>query len=170
MSEPVDPVVAAACAKAGLVWVVAGGNRPQAVWFAWHDDAVLLVVGGGEQRDPVPPGTSTVEVQVPSKDTRARLVTFAAAVDQIHPGDPAWAAAVFRLRAGRLNASDTATVEQRWAASSRVLRLRPVGAPSQRPGAYDDGSGAVALQRSPAATVTWHPFHVGGRTSRRRSR
>ena len=173
MSGPVDPVVAAACAKAGLVWVVAGGAdgaRPQAVWFVWHDDAVVLVVGGGEQPDPVPAGATTVEVQVPSKDTRARLVTFAATVEQVDPDDPAWAAAVFRLRAGRLNAADTATIDQRWATSSRVLRLRPVGEPSQGPGRYDDGSGAVALQRSPATTVTWHPFHVGGRRRRRRSR
>lgn len=166
---PVDPLVAAACAKAGLVWVVAAGGPPQAVWHVWHDDAVLLVVGGGEQPDPVPAGLDTVQVRVPSKDNRALLVTFPASVARIGPDDADWEPAVFRLRAGRLNAPDTATLAERWALTSSVLRLRPVDV-AAGPGDHGEGSGAVRLLRSPATTVTWHPFHVGGRTRRRRSR
>lgn len=178
-TQPVDPLVAAACAKAGLVWVRAPGapeapgapgTAPQPVWHVWHADAVLLVVGGDEQRNPVPEGVGSVEVQVPSKDNRALLVTFPATVERLDPADPEWEAAVFRLQAGRLNAPDTATLAQRWAQTSTVLRLRPAGEPAQAPGRYDQGSGAVQLERSPATTVTWHPFHVGGRSRRRRYR
>jgi len=169
-APPVDPLVAAACAKAGLLWVLTPGGAPHVVWHVWHADAVLLVAGGDEQPDPVPAGARTVEVQVPSKDNRALLVTFPASVERLGPEHPDWEASVFRLAAGRLNAPDTATLAQRWARSSTVVRLRPAGEPVQAPGSYDDGSGAVQLQRSPATTVTWHPFHVGGRTRRRRSR
>lgn len=167
--RPVDPLVAAACAKAGLLWVGTPGRAPQAVWHVWHDDAVLLVVGGDEQPDPAP-GAGTVEVRVPSKDNRARLVTFTAGVERLETSHPDYEAASFRLRAGRLNAPDTATLADRWADASSIVRLRPHGSPSEAPGRYDDGSGAVQLRRSPATTVTWHPFHVGGRTRRRRSR
>lgn len=169
-AQPTDPLVAVACAKAGLVWVTAEGRGTQAVWHVWHAGAVHLVVGGGEQPDPVPQGAGTVEVQVPSKDDRGRLVTFTATVERLGPVHPDWEAAVFRLQAGRLNAPDAAELLARWATESSVLRLTPRGTPSEGPGHYDDGSGAVPLRRSPATTVTWHPFHLGGRTRRRRSR
>lgn len=163
---PVDPLVAAAAGKAGLVWVSAGGARPQAVWHVWHAGAVLVVVGGGEQPDPVG-GAERVRVAVPSKDNRALLVTILAEVDQVHPGDERWEASVFALAAQRLNTSTSVDQPAVWAQSSRVLRLVPDRAWDEGPGSYDDMSGAAPVPRSPATTATWHPFHLRGRRRKR---
>lgn len=200
-TEPLDraePAVAAACAKAGLVWVTAEGRGPQPVWHRWHGDAVVLVVGGGEQPDPVPTGVGVVDVEVPSKDTRGRLVRFQATVERLGPVHRDWEAVVFALKGGRLNAPDAKNLLDRWASTSGILRLRQRGPATVGPARSvaagtdpDDGSdsgshgapghvddlgpvvepsGAVPLRPSPATTVTWHPFHVGGRATRRRSR
>ncbi|GAB2687611.1 hypothetical protein [Thalassiella azotivora] len=167
----VDPLVAAACAKAGLVWVRTGDGRARPLWHVWHQDAVTVVVGVGEQHDVLPPHGATVTVEVPSKDTRARLVVFEAVVEQVLAGGAGWEEAVFALRGGRLNAPDAEHLVDRWAASCRVVRLVPVGAPTQGPGGYDDSAGTRVPAPTPATTVTWRPFHAGGRRrSRRRPR
>lgn len=155
-------LVAEACRKSDLVWVRAPAHRARAVWHVWHEGAVLLVVGGGEQPDPVGDAT-TVTVQARSKDTWARLVSFPARVDPVGPDDARWDASTFALKAKRLNAPEPATMVARWAAGSRVLRLVPEGEPEELPGAYDDASGAEPPTPSPAVTVSWRPFHLGGR-------
>jgi len=150
---PVDPLVATAAGKAGLVWVSAGGARPKAVWHVWHGDAVLVVVGGGEQPDPVGEA-ERVRVTIPSKDNRARLVAIMASVEEVRPGDDRWEASVFAQPAV-------------WTRSSRVLRLVPDRAWDEGPGTYDRGSGAAPVPTSPATTTTWHPFHLRGRRRKR---
>lgn len=163
---PVDPLVATAAGKAGLVWVSADGARPQAVWHVWHGDAVLVVVGGGEQPDPVGEA-ERVRVTIPSKDNRARLVAVIATVEEVRPDGDRWEASVFALAAQRLNTSTSVDQPAVWATSSRVLRLVPDRAWDEGPGTYDEGSGAAPVPTSPATTTTWHPFHLRGRRRKR---
>ena len=163
----VDPLVAAACSKSSLLWVGLPGGRPLPLWHVWHDDAVLVVVGGQEQPDPAPADATEVEVTVRSKDTWGRLVTFRARVEHIQPDDERWETLTFRLKASRLNAVDTDTLVDRWAAGSRVLRLVPHGPLLEQPEQYDDGSGAAPPPDTAATTTTWQPFHLGGRRRKR---
>lgn len=162
-----DPLLAAAAGKAGLIWVTAPGGRSQALWHVWHFGLIAVVVGGEEQKDPI--GLARrVRVTVPSKDNRARLVTFDALVEQVRPGEERWEQVTFALKAGRLNAVDADTLVDRWAAGSRVLLLQPLDELVEKPGGYDDSSGAAPPPPTPATTVTWRPFHAGGRKRRRR--
>jgi hypothetical protein len=165
-SEPDAALVAEACKRSSLLWVRSPGARAQPAWHVWHDGAVLLVVDGQEQPDPTG-GAGDVEVSVRSKDAGSRLVAFPAAVEVLEPGTSAWDDAVAVLKAERLNARDAGTIGDRWAAGSRVLRLRPAGPPVERPGDYDDSSGALPPAPSPATTVRRRPFHLGGRRRRR---
>jgi hypothetical protein len=112
----VAPLIAEACRKSGLVWLAvpsAGPARP--AWHVWHDDAVFLVGGGGEQ--PLPPldGVDRVLVTVRSKDKGARLVTFVARPSTVPPGTPGWDTATTELAATRLNARDADALVERWA-------------------------------------------------------
>lgn len=165
-----EALIAEACQRSALVWVGPPGHRLQPVWHTWHEGAVALVCGGEEQPCPVPDGVRDVHVQVRSKDAGTRLVTFPAAAELLEPGQPEWTAAATALKAERLNARDPDTLLDRWAASSRLLRLAPAGEPLEMPGHYDDSSGALPPAPSPAVTVTWRPFHLGGRRRRRRRR
>src|SRR3954453_1842845 len=93
----IDPValalVAEGATRSGVVWVrPSGSGRYHLAWHTWHDGAVLLVSGGGEQQ--LPPLDGVVEVVVPSKDTRARLATVLTRVRVLAPGTLEWAAAV----------------------------------------------------------------------------
>jgi len=162
-----NALVAEACQRSPVVWVRARGHRAQPVWSLWHEDAVLVVAGGGEQPDPVPPGLDEAEVLVRSKAAQSRLLTFTAHVDVLDPHTSAWDAAVEALRGARLNTSDPGTVADRWAASSRVLRLVPSGPLLEEPGSYDPGSGALPPAPTDAVTVRRKPFHLGGRRRRR---
>jgi len=129
-----DQLLAGAAAKAGLVWVLApdgpgpdGSTHAQPLWHAWHQDALLVVVGGGEQPDPLV-GRDTARVRVPSKDTGAALIDVDVRVEVLEPGSEPWDAAAFRLKGARLNAPDADHLLDRWAATSRLLRLVPHGA------------------------------------------
>jgi hypothetical protein len=161
-----DPLAAAA-AKAGLVWVLPadGAGHPQALWHAWHEEAVLVVVGGGEQPDPLV-GRETATVRVPSKDTGGALLDVRVRVDQLEPRSEAWEAAAFRLRGGRLNAPDADSLTDRWAQGSRLLRLVPQ-APSGPAATDGAGTGEVDVQR--VRPRTWRPLRsrLRGRAPRR---
>lgn len=159
-------LVATALGKAGLVWVSVGQARPQALWHVWHDDAALVVVGGSEQPDAVGDATR-VTVAVPSKDNRARLVTFGAAVEEIRPDDERWDASVAALGPNRLNTSTSVDQSAVWAEGSRLLLLVPDETLDEGPGSYDDSSGAAPVPSSPATTTTWRPFHLRGRRRKR---
>ncbi|MFX4291302.1 hypothetical protein [Streptomyces bohaiensis] len=141
--------------KSSLLWVRGPGPAPaRALWHVWHDGAVWLVGGPGEQPldglDLRDGGTATVTAR--SKDSGGRLVAWPARVSEPAADGPRWAAAVAELRGKRLNAPDAEELPTRWAAECRVLRLAFESPATQRPGAYPAGSGAEPPRPSPALT------------------
>jgi hypothetical protein len=139
--------------KSGLLWVRAAGSAgAQPLWHAWHDGAVVLVGDGGEQPlHGLEAGAGAV-VTVRSKDKWGRLVAFTAQVEVLEPGGEAWTGAVEELKGKRLNAPDTDSMTERWAAECRVLRLVPTGATTERPGAMPDASHAAVPLPTPVTT------------------
>ncbi|GAA2282964.1 hypothetical protein GCM10010149_29620 [Nonomuraea roseoviolacea subsp. roseoviolacea] len=108
--------------KSGVLWL--GLDRPRLAWHAWHDGAVYLVTGGGEQELPGLAGLDRVRVTLRSKDNGARLVDFEAAVEVVD--QEAEREAVAALAKERLNAPDGAHLTDRWARESTVVRLTPL--------------------------------------------
>jgi hypothetical protein len=154
-------LVAEACRKSGLVWLaVPGGGPPRPAWHVWHDEAVFLVGGGGEQPLPELDGVDRVLVTVRSKDKGARLVTFVARPSVVAPGAPGWDAAAKELAASRLNARDADAQIERWARSSTVLRLTPTGEVPERPGTMSSDSHAAPPVPTPATTRGPLPYLV----------
>lgn len=148
--------LASAAAKAGLVWVLPAddGGHAQALWHAWHEESLLVVVGGGEQPDPLV-GRRTARVRVPSKDTGGALLDVDVRVEELEPRSDAWEAAAFRLRGARLNALDADHLTDRWAQDSRLVRLVPQS-PS-RPAAQD-GPGSVEVDVQRVRPRRWRPL------------
>ncbi|MFI9270517.1 hypothetical protein ACIGXM_07370 [Kitasatospora sp. NPDC052896] len=147
--------------KSGLIWVRAQGaaeSRP--LWHAWYDGAVVVVGDGGEQPLHGLTAGAGAEVTVRSKDKWGRLVAWPARVVALEPRSEAWQGAVEELKGKRLNAPDTDAITDRWARECRVLRLEPVGALSERPGAMPDASHAAAPMPSPATTRQPIPAHL----------
>src|SRR3954451_10573822 len=125
----IDPaalaLVAEGATRSGVVWLrPTASARYHLAWHAWHDGAVLLVSGGGEQE--LPPLDGVVELVVPSKDSRARLATVLTRARVLAPGTLEWAAAVGVLAAKRLNDPDPAAQRDRWPGRAPVVRLEPV--------------------------------------------
>ncbi|KJS54005.1 hypothetical protein VM98_21920 [Streptomyces rubellomurinus subsp. indigoferus] len=142
-----------AAKKSGLLWVRADGEaHSRALWHAWHDGAVVVVGGGGEQPLHGLAAGGGAEVTVRSKDKGGRLTGWSARVSELAPNTEAWLGAVEELKGKRLNAPDTDAIAERWARECRVLRLEPVGALVERPGAMPDGSHAAAPMPTPATT------------------
>jgi hypothetical protein len=56
----------------------------------WHDGAVVVVQGGGEQD--LPPPAEGMEVLVPSKDAGHRLLTLLTTTQVLLPGSDEWSA------------------------------------------------------------------------------
>lgn len=142
-----------AAKKSGLLWVRADGEaQSRPLWHAWHDGAVVVVGGGDEQPlHGLTAGAGAV-VTVRSKDKGGRLTGWTAEVVELAPHGEAWLGAVEELKGKRLNAPDTDTIAERWARECRVLRLRPVGALTEHPGAMPDGSHAAHPMPTPATT------------------
>lgn len=197
---PSAALVAEACQRSGLVWLrrldadagtradlsarVDPGARAYPAWHVWHQGAVLVVTGPGEQ--PLPPlvgadepgadatGTDEtsagpqVAVVVPGKDSGMQLLTFAARARVLTPGTPQWTEAAAVLKAGRLNARDSAGLLERWAAQCRVVALEPTGELLSGPDDHDGTSLAAPPAPTPATTAFSRPFHLGGRRARRR--
>ncbi|GII56984.1 hypothetical protein Pth03_53730 [Planotetraspora thailandica] len=112
------PLVEEGAKKSGVLWI---GRR--LAWHAWHDGAIYVVTGGGEQELPGLVESAEVEITLRSKDNGAELVRFPASVaivDQAAEPD-----AVAALAKERLNAPDAAGLIGRWAARSTVVRLTP---------------------------------------------
>jgi hypothetical protein len=154
-----------AAKKSALVWVRGPLGPARALWHVWHDGAVWVVGGPGEQPldglGLTDGGTATVSVR--SKDKGTRLVTWPAAVSEPKPGDATWTAAVEELRGKRLNSPHTPGLADRWAAECRLLRLAPSGPPSELPST----SQAATVLATPATTRGPLPT---GLPARRRSR
>jgi hypothetical protein len=166
----IDPaalaLVAEGATKSGVIWVrPSASDRHRLAWHAWHDGAVLLVSGGGEQE--LPPLEGVVEVVVPSKDTGARLATVLTRAHTLAPGTQEWADAVAVLAAKRLNDRDPAGQRDRWAREGAVVRLEPVRVEHTGAGDDDAPSGAVRPPQD-GATTGRRPWHWRGRPHRRR--
>ncbi|MBB6476191.1 hypothetical protein BJ992_005622 [Sphaerisporangium rubeum] len=110
--------------KSGILWITVGG-RDLAAWHVWHEGAVHVVTGGGEQRLPGLAEASRVRVTLRSKDNGARLVTFDATAEVVDQASPSAAGALALLAKERLNAVDAPGLLTRWAAESSVIRLTP---------------------------------------------
>lgn len=160
-----------AARKSALVWLVpagsgaaggadGGSSAARAVWHVWHDGAVTVVADGGEQ--PLPdharPGR-TVEVSIRSKDDWGRLVRWLAQVEAVAPGTPEWDAAADALHGERLNLAEGDAWRERWAVSSVIVRMKPLGTGLIAP---DGGSGAARPAATPATTVGLLPKMIGG--------
>ncbi|MFJ8471771.1 hypothetical protein [Kitasatospora sp. NPDC094011] len=149
-----------AAKKSGLLWVRADGEtQARPLWHAWHDGAVVVVGGGGEQPLHGLTAGARAVVTVRSKDKGGRLTGWAAEVTELTPNGEAWLGAIEELKGKRLNAPDTDTIAERWARECRVLRLRPLGALTERPGAMPDGSHAA--EPMPTAATTRQPIPAG---------
>lgn len=161
-------LVAEATRKAGLIWVrPAGETRARGVWHVWLDDtgrgpAAYVVHGGAEQTFPWPVD-GPVTVITRSKETGARLLAWTARASRVRPEDPDWAPATAALAAARLNAPDHATITDRWAAESEVVRLVPTGEVTEAPGAESRESHAAPPVPTPATTAGRKPYLAGGR-------
>ncbi|GAA1904393.1 hypothetical protein GCM10009716_12880 [Streptomyces sodiiphilus] len=140
--------------KASLVWVRGPLGPSRGLWHVWHDGAVCLVGGPGEQPldDLGLADGTTALVTCRSKDKGVRLAVWPARVTELAPGSDAWQETAAELRGKRLNAPDAAELADRWARTCRVLRLEPDGEPEQRPGAMPAGSCAAPPLPTPAVT------------------
>lgn len=107
--------------KSGVLWLAL--DRPRLAWHAWHEGAIYLVSGGGEQELPGLAQLDRVQVSLRSKDNGGLLVTFGAAVAVVDQAAETEVVAV--LAKERLNATDSAHLTERWAAESVVVRLSP---------------------------------------------
>lgn len=158
-----------AAKKSGLVWLSPAGltdaaedpdrRGPQAVWHVWHDGAVTIVAGGGEQPLPVwaVPGR-VVEVGMRSKDDGGRVISWLSQVELVVPGTPDWGASAAALHAERLNLAEGDDYQRRWARESAILRMRPLGG-AVRP---EGGSEAARPLPTPATTLGRMPKMIGG--------
>lgn len=147
-------LVEEASKKSALVWVRGPQGPSRGLWHVWHEGAVCLVGGPGEQpldgMGLTDGGTATVSVR--SKEKGGRLVVWPARVHRLEPHGEQWEAAVDELKGKRLNAPDADTLTDRWAAECEVLRLVPEGAPEQKPGAMPDDSQAAKPLETAATT------------------
>src|SRR3954449_12885613 len=166
----IDPaalaLVAEGAGRSGVVWVRPSASaRYHLAWHAWHEGAVVLVSGGGEQE--LPPLDGVVEVVVPSKDSHARLATVLTRARVLDPGTQEWLDAGGVLAAKRLNDRDPAGQKDRWARSATVVRLEPVRVEHTGAGTDDTPAGVV---RPPAdgTTTGRRPWHWRGRPGGRR--
>ena len=161
-------LLAEAAAKTGLVWLrPQGQSRAWPAWHVWHDGAVLVVSGPGEQQ--LPELVGPVEVLLRSKDTGSRLITVLAEAATLTPDDEGWPTAAAALAASRLNSpTSPADLPDQWRGAAVITRLRAHGAAIEGPDHYDSASGAGPPAPSDATTSQWRPWHLRGR--RRRAR
>jgi len=156
--------------KSSLIWLSAGGGRPQAAWHVWLDGAAYLVTGGAEQAvpglDEAAGSAAPVTVTVRSKDKGSRAIAYLARPSRLEPGTPEWDTAVAELHAKRLNAPDGEQQPARWARESSVTRLEPTGDVVEQPGGMSPDSGAAPPPPSPATTLGPLPYVLGRRRNR----
>ncbi len=169
MRRPLSPVeaalVAEACTRSDLVWLRAGTEgRHHAAWHVWHDDAVCIVYGTGEQMLPVL--TGEIEVIARSKDSGAQVIGFLAQVDTLTSRTPEWDAAARALSSARLNAVDLPQQRERWATGTLISLLRPVAVTVAARGDDDTPAGTRPPPGGPGTTLDRRPFHLGGRQRR----
>lgn len=154
-----------AAGKSDVVWIrPVEQSRTHAVWHVWHENAVVVLDGPGEQS--LPELTPVVEIIVPSKETRAALITFHAVPEVLQNATERWQAAADVLAAARLNSPDMAGQLHRWRVEARITSFRPVAVVSAVSG--DDGTpvGLLPPLGGGGTTLTRRPFHFGRRRRR----
>ena len=158
-------LIAETCSRGEVIWLRPSGlHRPRAAWHIWHDDAICVLSGTGEQALPVLSGA--VEVIARGKDSLARLVTFVAHAYPVPTGTAQWLEATADLAAHRLNEPDPTAARQRWASQAVVTMLRPIQLISSGNGSDQSRSGAAIAARGPGTTLGRMPFHLGRRRGR----
>jgi hypothetical protein len=154
-SVPLLPLIEELAKKTSVCWLRLEG-RTHAAWHAWHDGALCLVAGAGEQPLPgladLAERGGQVEVVMRSKDNGGRLVAWVGEVRRVAPDDTAWEPVTAALVAGRLNLDDPAATPDRWAASATVVQVRPTGEAVEAPGTLPDDAHRAAPLPSPATT------------------
>jgi hypothetical protein len=158
--------------RSGLIWVGAPseGSPARPVWHVWQDGMAYVLTGGIEQ--PRPAGVADggqADVTARSKDKGSRLVVWRADVVVVPPGSPEWDAVVPALQSKRLNSPDGDRAPTRWASECELLRLRPTGEMVETPDAPSTSSHATGPLPSAATTPVPRPWHLFGRSRRRRS-
>ncbi|MEW9529232.1 hypothetical protein [Microbispora sp. NPDC049125] len=132
------PLIEEGAKKSSVLWI-ALPSGPRLAWHVWHDGALYVVTGGGEQSLPGLTEAAEVEITLRSKDNGAELVRFPASVEVVDQA--AATGAVAALAKERLNASDAAHLQERWAERATVVRLTPRGG--------DPGPLAPGMPQSP---------------------
>lgn len=163
-----DALLAEAASKSGLVWLrPAGQERAWPAWHVWHEGAVVVVSGPGEQD--LPELAGDVELLLRSKDSGARLLTVPARAVRLDADDERWADAAAALAGSRLNSHHLpAELPDHWREVGAVItRVEPAGAPIEQPGSYSTDSHAAPPAPTSATTSGWRPFHLRGRRRRR---
>ncbi|MFY0409442.1 hypothetical protein [Solicola sp. PLA-1-18] len=158
-----DPVEAALVAelarRSGLVWVTLGDPpRHHAVSHVWHDDAVWVVSGGGEQPLPGIDHVHDAVLTLRSRATRFTVARVRATVETVPADDARWDEAARVLLADRLNVAGPDPL-RRWATSATVSRLVPVEV-LEAPGRLGDGAQREEPVASPATTRTAGPWSL----------
>lgn len=163
-------LLAEAATKSGLVWLrpdIDGDTRSWPAWHVWHEGAVLVVRGPGEQELPTLSGP--VEIVLRSKDSGARLLRVVGRAEVLDPTDPLWLPAAQALAASRLNSVHSpAELPDHWRHTGvQVVRIIAVGTAAERPGRYDQDDASAAPVPTDANTAGWSPWHAGGRRGQR---
>lgn len=171
--ELLTALVEEAVKKSSVLWLsYPGADRPRPAWHVWQDGAVLLVIDAGdhgaEQQLPGLADADEVTVTCRAKDSRDRLIGWRAAVRRIAPDSAEWDPACKALRSARLNATEAASLPERWATEAVVLALRPTGHILEHPGRMPSDEAAAAPPDSPATTRGLLPWVLGRRANRTR--
>ncbi len=155
-------LVTEACTRSSISWIrLLDEDQRHLAWHVWHDGAVHVVYGVGEQMMPMLHGH--VEVVVPSKENRSALVVFIGRARVLGSDTDAWRDAVAALGTARLNSPDLDGREQRWAGGCMVSRIEPIHVLAAGAGRHDEPSGARVPPGNPGTTTTRRPWHLGGR-------
>jgi hypothetical protein len=116
------PLIEEGAKRSSVLWLgLPAGWR--LAWHVWHDGAIYVVTGGGEQELPGLTEAAEVEVVLRSKDSGAELVRFPASVAVVDQASAPEAVAA--LAKERLNAADPAHLIEHWARHAAVVRLTP---------------------------------------------
>jgi hypothetical protein len=158
--------------KTGVSWLSAADvdtrdTRTYAVWHVWHDDALCLVSGGGEQPMPDLDDEARVVVTQRSKDDGGRLVSWVGTAHVVRPGSPEWESVTPALVTDRLNLADPSAAADEWARTSVVRRVVPTGEVLESPGNLSEEDHRAAPEPTPATTRGRLPKVLHRRVRRR---